>query len=147
VGVAGVADAARRVVGTIDAPARRPRPDRAGAIHEMPKGVNILARYLVDHTPRPEEETAVRPPSRMAELARASAAGATPRWLRTWSPDVHDDRIFSLWEAENAAQIQAALARYGFLNNMDALPLLVKEWGPDEILAAEASGESGTLPK
>ena len=75
----------------------------------------------------------------MADLARdLGGAGAAPRWLRAWSPDLHDDRVFSLWEAENASQILAALTRYGFLDQMTATPLRVQEWGPDEILAAES---------
>lgn len=97
-----------------------------------------MALYLVIHTPRADEEETVHAPSRMTELAQASLpADASPRWLKTWSPDVHDDRIFSLWEAENAAEVNAALTRYGFLDQMDAQPLRVQEWGPAEILAAE----------
>ena len=97
-----------------------------------------MALYLVVHTPQAEVDEAVREPSRLADLARASSAdGESPRWLRAWSPDLHDDRIFSLWEAENAAEIGKVLDRYGFLNHMSAQPLRVREWGPDDVLAAE----------
>ncbi len=97
-----------------------------------------MALYLVVHSPQPAGEETVRAPSRLAELARASSeAGTSPRWLRTWSPDLHDDRIFSLWEATDAAEIRGALERFGFLDDMAAEPLRVREWGPDEVLAAE----------
>ena len=97
-----------------------------------------MALYLVVHTPKEAEDETVRAPSRLVELARASTdAGASPRCLKAWSPDLHDDRIFSLWEARNAAEIAAALARYGFLDDMTAQPLRVKEWGPAEVLATE----------
>jgi hypothetical protein len=97
--------------------------------------------YLVVHTPVNPDDQQVRAPSRMVDLARASlAAHASPRWLKTWSPDLHDDRLFSLWEAENGAEIHAVLAHYGFLDNMDAKPIRVHEWGPEDVLMAEASG-------
>ena len=97
-----------------------------------------MARYLVVHTKHDEDEGLVRPPSRLLDLARASGLnGGGARWLRTWSPNVHDDRIFSMWEAESAAQIEAAMERYGFLDDMDAVPLQVHEWGPDDVIAAE----------
>jgi hypothetical protein len=97
-----------------------------------------VAVYLVVHGPKAVEEGAVRAPSRLLDLARASTDGETlPRWLRTWSPDLHDDRIFSLWEARDAAEIASALARFGFLDDMTAEPLRVREWGPEDVLAAE----------
>ena len=93
---------------------------------------------LVVHTPNEVEDGTVRAPTRLLELARASTAeDASPRWLRAWSPDLHDDRIFSLWEARNAAEIRSALERFGFLDDMTAEPLLVREWGPADVLAAE----------
>ena len=98
--------------------------------------------YLVVHTPRPEEESAVHPPSRMVELAREHGReDARPRWLRTWSPDLHDDRIFSLWEATSAADIRATMERFGFLSEMDAHPVAVQEWGPEDVLAGDATPE------
>lgn len=97
-----------------------------------------MALYLVIHTPTAQDSNTVRQPSRMVDLAqRAVRPDVSPRWLKAWSPDLHDDRIFSLWEAENAAEIQAALILYGFLDDMEAVPLRVKEWGPEDVLAAE----------
>lgn len=97
-----------------------------------------MAMYLVIHTPDPEKEIAVRPPSRLAELAQATLADQRgPKWIRAWSPDLNDDRIISLWEAVDGLAIQHALVRYGFLDDMIATPLRVREWGPEDVLAAE----------
>ncbi len=99
-----------------------------------------MALYLVVHKEKRGPADAVErvnPPSRLEELARASAAGGdSPRWLKTWSPDLHDDRIFSLWEAADAAEVSGALERFGFLDDREAEPLRVREWGPDDVLAA-----------
>jgi hypothetical protein len=97
-----------------------------------------VALYLVVHTPRAEAEESARPPTRLRELALASQDPTrSPRWLRAWSPDLHDDRIFSLWEAKTAAEVRAALAEFGFLDDADSTPLRVREWGPADVLAAE----------
>lgn len=96
-----------------------------------------MAHYLVVHTPRAPEVESIRPPTRLRELAEASTReGRAPRWLKTWSPDLHDDRIFTLWDAENADEVRVALEEYGFLDDMDASPLRVREWGPNDVLAA-----------
>ena len=96
-----------------------------------------MALYLVVHTPRNEDAGAVRPPTRLRQLAESARAGErSPRWLKTWSPDLHDDRIFTLWEAHSADEVRAALEEFGFLNDMEAAPLRVREWGPDDVLAA-----------
>jgi hypothetical protein len=98
-----------------------------------------MATYLVIHTPIPEEESVARRPTNLLGLATAAAEPrANPRWLRTYSPDLHDDRIFTFWEADNAAEIQAMLERFGFLNDMTALPIRVNEWGPIDVLASAA---------
>ena len=82
-----------------------------------------MALYLVVHTPRAETEEAVRPPTRLRELALASDDPTrSPRWLRAWSPDLHDDRIFSLWEAKSAAEVRAALQEFGFLSTTPRPP-------------------------
>jgi hypothetical protein len=97
-----------------------------------------VATYLVIHSPKSDDELAIRKPSDMIGLAKiAGNDGASPRWLRTWSPDLHDDRMFSLWEAEDAAAIQLELTKFGFLDHMDVEALRVQEWGPQEVLAAE----------
>lgn len=99
-----------------------------------------MALYLVAHGAKREEEEAgrVSPPSRLGELARRSIAGGSPRWLKTWSPELHDDRIFSLWEADDAAEVRDVLEAFGFLDDREAEPLRVREWGPEDVIAAEA---------
>jgi hypothetical protein len=94
-----------------------------------------LALYLVVHSPTLNTSEAVRPPTRLRDLAEASAQeGASPRWIKTWSPDLHDDRIFTLWEANSADDVNAALAEFGFLDDLEAKPLRVREWGPADVL-------------
>lgn len=96
-----------------------------------------MARYLVVHSPSEREVDSVRPPTRLRELAEASTNNhRSPRWLKAWSPDFHDDRIFTLWDAENADEVRSALAEFGFLDDMDPEPLRVREWGPEDVLAA-----------
>jgi hypothetical protein len=96
-----------------------------------------VARYLVVHSPNETASESVRPPTRLRDLAAASSdEGSTPRWLKTWSPDLHDDRVFTLWEAENADEVRSALSEFGFLDDMDAVPLRVREWGPNEVQSA-----------
>ena len=96
-----------------------------------------MALYLVVHAPRTSAGESVRPPTRLRELAEVSMVGdRSPRWLKSWSPDLHDDRIFTLWEAKDADEVHSALAEFGFLDDMDATPLRVREWGPNDVLAA-----------
>lgn len=105
-----------------------------------------MALYLVVHGAKREEEAEagrVSPPSRLEELARRSLESEdspegdrAPRWLKTWSPDLHDDRIFSLWEAADAAAVRDALESFGFLDDRDVEPLRVREWGPADVIAA-----------
>jgi hypothetical protein len=93
--------------------------------------------YLVIHTPIVSNDSDVKPPTDLAGLASAHGReSANPRWLKAWSPDISDDRIFSLWEAKNAGEIVLVLERFGFLDQMDYDAIPVHEWGPDEILAA-----------
>src|SRR5690349_9826159 len=102
----------------------------------------MVSSYLVIHTPDPEQEDVAHKPSDMVGLARAATAPrANPRWIKTWSPDLHDDRFFTLWEADNAAEIQAILERYGFLNHMTAHAIRVNEWGPVDVLASQSDAE------
>jgi hypothetical protein len=82
-----------------------------------------VAHYLVVHAPSQDNVVAVRPPTRLRELAETSTQdNGSPRWLKTWSPDLNDDRIFTLWDAESADEVRAALAEFGFLDDMDATP-------------------------
>ncbi len=98
-----------------------------------------MATYLVVHTPRQEDGDEVRPPSRLRDLAELHGGErAKPRWIRAWSPDLHDERIFSLWEAVNADEILKTIAAYGFLDTMDAHPVNVREWGPSDVLAVDS---------
>jgi hypothetical protein len=109
---------------------RRINPVRAAEVRAE------MALYLVIHTPRVETENSVRPPTRLRELAEGSLAdGRSPRWIKSWTPDLHDDRIFTLWEALDADAVRSALAEFGFLDDMDSIPLRVKEWGPEDVLA------------
>ncbi len=95
-----------------------------------------MALYLVVHSPRDvHDDDEVLPPTRLRELAEASLSESTPaRWLKTWSPDLHDDRIFTLWDANAAADIHWVLNEYGFLNDLDAKPMRVREWGPQDVI-------------
>ena len=89
------------------------------------------------HTPRDLADDRVWPPTKLRELAEASLRGERlPRWLKTWSPDLHDDRLFTLWEAASADEIRGALEEFGFLDDMDAAPLRVREWGPADVIAS-----------
>jgi hypothetical protein len=97
-----------------------------------------LARYLAIHTPKDPDEGIVRQPTDMLELAKQHGdENASPRWIKTWSPDLHDDRIFTLWDALNAAEISTVLSRFGFLDHMEVHALRVQEWGPDDVLEAQ----------
>jgi hypothetical protein len=98
-----------------------------------------MARYLVVHTPPDPGDSTVRQPTDMFELARQHGGSqASPRWLKTWSPDLHDDRIFTLWEADNADEITVVLTRFGFLDHMEVQALRVQEWGPEDVIEARA---------
>ena len=96
-----------------------------------------MAHYLVIHTPTDAESEAVHPPTQLTELARTlGQVDSSPRWLRTWSPDLHDERIFSYWESPNADAILKAIRDFGFLDHMEAKAISVHEWGPADVLAA-----------
>lgn len=97
-----------------------------------------MARYLVIHTPTAELESAARPTD-LIGLARRSLNGTIgAAWIRTWSPDLHDDRQFTLWDAENAAEIRAMMEAYGFFPEADAEIFRVNDWGPDDVIAGAA---------
>lgn len=95
--------------------------------------------YIVVHTPRedvPEDE--VYPPTRLAELARDHATeDAHTRWIKTFSPDLNDERHFTLWSARNAQDIREVMERYHFMSEMEHHPIAVQEWDPQTVLEAE----------
>lgn len=97
-----------------------------------------LARYLVIHTPRTDiDDETVFPPTSLAAMAQdALSDTATVRWLSTFSPDLNDERHVSLWEAETADDVRAALEHYGYFTEMDAHPIRVHEWKPADVLTA-----------
>ncbi len=97
-----------------------------------------MALYLVVHTPNQDDPAATAPPTRLVELARAAGGVETSaRWISTLTPDLQDERIFTLWEADDPEKILSVMERYGFLNHMAAQPIRVQQWGPSEVLAAE----------
>lgn len=95
--------------------------------------------YLVVHTPKENvDEDAVFPPTKLADLARDHAADdARTRWIKTLSPDLHDERHFTMWEARTAQDILEVMERYHFMSEMDHHPIAVQEWDPQSVLAAE----------
>lgn len=95
--------------------------------------------YLVVHTPKENvDEDAVYPPTRLNELARDHAsADARTRWIKTLSPDLHDERHFTMWEAKTAEDIIEVMERYHFMSEMDSHPIAVQEWDPQLVLAVE----------
>ena len=99
-----------------------------------------MALYLAVHTPIETEEEAVHQPTDLHGLAvKAGGKSSSPRWLKAWSPDLHDERIFTLWEAEDAESILSTLKRFGFLDHMETKAFQVTEWGPDHVLAGSSS--------
>ena len=98
-----------------------------------------MARYLVIHTPVETDPGVDHSPTRLVALARSHAGDtARPRWLRAWSPDLHDDRLFTLWDATSADEILRTIRAFGFLDHMESYAINVREWGPDDVLAAES---------
>lgn len=97
--------------------------------------------YLVIHTPRQDADEVGAPVRRPSDLGGLAAAAGDarygPKWLRAWSPDLHDDRLFTLWHADNADEIEAALESFGFLDHTDIVALRVAEWGPDDVLRSQ----------
>lgn len=102
-----------------------------------------MSLYLVVHTPRGEDdESKVYPPTRMLDMARDHGEeNARTRWIRTFSPDLHDERHFTLWEAKSAEDITEVMERYGFLSEMESHPVRIQEWTPSDVLAANDKAE------
>ncbi len=98
-----------------------------------------MGLYLVEHIPFAEDAEAISPPTDLEGLARYSAAATHgARWLTTFSPDLHDDRHFSIWEAPDVESIHAVMARFGFLSDGIVKSFHVRQWGPDDVLAEHA---------
>ena len=98
-----------------------------------------MPRYRAVHSPpESDDEGAVHTPTDLHGLAlEAGDANANPRWIKAFSPDLHDDRLFTLWEADDAESIRSAMKLYGFLQEMETKVFQVTEWGPDEVLTTE----------
>jgi hypothetical protein len=96
---------------------------------------------MVIHELNEGSEEHTKAPTKLRELASdLGREGAQPRWLTTFSPDLNDDRMVSLWEAANAEQVRQAIVKYGFLDHLTPKVFAVREWGPDDVLAT-AEGE------
>jgi hypothetical protein len=97
-----------------------------------------MTRYMVIHEMNDGSEDHSKPPTRLAELAKELGKdGAQPQWLTTYSPDLNDDRMVSMWEAANAEQVRKAIADYGFLDHLTPKVFAVREWGPGDVLASD----------
>lgn len=98
--------------------------------------------YLVVHTPRKDDEEKLFPPTKMLDMARDHGAeDIRTRWLKTWSPDLHDERHFTLWSANSAADITEVMSRYSFLSETDSEPICVTEWSPADVLESADAEE------
>jgi hypothetical protein len=96
--------------------------------------------YLVEHIPYQDgvEET-IAPPTDLEGLARYSLdATHGARWLTTFTPDLHDDRHFSIWEAPDAEEIRAVMTRFGFLSDGVVKAFSIRQWGPEDVLSEHA---------
>ena len=94
-----------------------------------------MALFFAVHTPPENDEERPHRASDLQGLASThGVAGAYPRWIKAWSPDLHDERIFSLWEADDSDSIRAVLETHGFLDHLELKAFSVIEWGPDQVL-------------
>lgn len=98
-----------------------------------------MPMYLVMHTPKSiDDEETVYPPTNLADLARDHAGeDAKTRWIKTLSPDLHDERHFSFWTARSAQDVLEVMERYHFMSEMDHHAIAVQEWDPQSVLDAE----------
>lgn len=95
--------------------------------------------YIVVHTPREDvADDELFPPTNLAELVRDHAGeDANTRWIKTFSPDLNDERHFTLWNSRNAQDILEVMERYHFMSEMDHKAIAVQEWNPQTVLDAE----------
>jgi hypothetical protein len=102
-----------------------------------------VALYLVETVPDDHQDMAdvpIQQPSDLTGLARHSIdATHGARWVTTFSPDLHDDRHFSLWEAADADDIRATMERFGFLHEGTVRIFLIRQWGPEDVLEAQVT--------
>jgi hypothetical protein len=97
---------------------------------------------MVIHEMNDSSEEHTKPPTRLQELARElGKEGAKPQWLTTFSPDLNEERMVSMWEAANAEQVRQAIAEYGFLDHLTPKVFAVREWGPKDVLEAKDAAE------
>ncbi|MBA2290786.1 MAG: hypothetical protein H0V98_10440 [Chloroflexia bacterium] len=94
-----------------------------------------MTQYMVVHSPTDDSEVHTDPPTRLKEMAKElGKEDSVPRWINAYATDLTDDRIFSMWEAPNAASVREAMERYGFLNHLDPKIFAIREWGPSDVL-------------
>ncbi len=97
-----------------------------------------MAIYLVEYIPLDTEDDSVSQPSDLEGLARHSLdAIHGARWLTTFSPGLHDERHFSLWDAPDVDAIRTLMARFGFLSDGIVKAFAVRQWGPDDVLSEQ----------
>jgi len=97
-----------------------------------------MAIYLVEYIPLTTEDDSVAQPSDLEGLARHSLdAIHGARWLTTFSPGLHDERHFSLWDAPDVDAIRTLMARFGFLSDGIVKAFAVRQWGPDDVLSEQ----------
>lgn len=94
-----------------------------------------MALYLAVHSPRESDPVSPTGPADLTGLAKAGRVGGA-RWIRSYSPDLHDDRYVSLWEADTADDVRVAMERFRFFVECDSAVFAVREWGPEDVLAA-----------
>jgi hypothetical protein len=100
-----------------------------------------MTRYMVIHEMNEDSEEHTKPPTRLQDLAKdLGKEGAEPRWLTTFTPDLNEDRMISMWEAVNADQVREAIDKYGFLDHLTPKVFAVREWGPSDVLDVEDKG-------
>jgi hypothetical protein len=102
-----------------------------------------MALYLVETIPAAHEDlddVPLQRPTDLPALANHSVNAAHgARWLMTLSPDLHDDRHFSLWESPDADEIRQVMDRFGFLHDGTVNIFAVRQWGPEDVLGANQS--------
>lgn len=105
-----------------------------------------MALYLVETIPAVHDEiddVPLQQPTDLTALATHSVnATHGARWLTTLSPDLHDDRHFSLWESPDADEIRTVMERFGFLQDGTVKIFAVRQWGPEDVLEADQPASS-----